>query len=270
MFKGEYAYNGMEKKEREAKEMHKSGKRILTVLVVMVFMLPLVGFAQEIPAVQYGEPQTFDFSNGMPAGFGYADGWTNGNMFNVTWRGKNVQPKEGWVELILDRDAKPTGGIPYAGAELRSHGHYGFGRYEVSMKAIKNDGVVSSFFTYTGPSENNPWDEIDFEILGRDTTKVQLNYFTNGRGNHEYMYDLGFDASEDFHTYAFEWHEDRIEWYVDGVLIHTATKDIPKTPGKIMANVWCGKGVDGWLKPFRDDGLPVAAAYAWITYTPFQ
>ena len=34
------------------------------------------------------------------------------------------------------------------------------------MKAIKNDGVVSSLFTYTGPSEDNPWDEIDVEILG--------------------------------------------------------------------------------------------------------
>ena len=28
------------------------------------------------------------------------------------------------------------------------------------MQAIKNDGVVSSFFTYTGPSDDNPWDEI--------------------------------------------------------------------------------------------------------------
>ena len=37
---------------------------------------------------------------------------------------------------------------------------YSYGYYETSMKAIKNDGVISSFFTYTGPSDNNPWDEI--------------------------------------------------------------------------------------------------------------
>ena len=30
------------------------------------------------------------------------------------------------------------------------------------------------------------------------------------------MYDLGFDASEDFPTYAFEWHKDKIIWFVDG------------------------------------------------------
>lgn len=44
--------------------------------------------------------------------------------------------------------------------------------------------------------------EIDIEVLGKDTTKVQFNYYTNGVGNHEYMYDLGFDASEGFHTYG--------------------------------------------------------------------
>lgn len=37
-----------------------------------------------------------------------------------------------------------------------------------------------------------------------------------------------------------------------------------------MANVWCGKGVDGWLKTFRTDKLPVAAAYEWMKFTPFQ
>ena len=49
---------------------------------------------------------------------------------------------------------------------------------------------------YTGPSDDDPWDEIDFEFLGYDTTKVQLNYYTDGVGGHEYMLDLGFDAYE--------------------------------------------------------------------------
>lgn len=45
---------------------------------------------------------------------------------------------------------------------------------------------------------------INIEILGKDTTKVQFNYFTDSRGDHEFFYDLGFDASEDFHDYAFD------------------------------------------------------------------
>ncbi|MBP3618004.1 MAG: glycoside hydrolase family 16 protein [Lachnospiraceae bacterium] len=196
-----------------------------------------------------------------------ANGWSNGGQFNVTWRKTNCTFTDDKMQLIIDTD---SGKIPYSGAEYRTRKFYGYGRYEVSMKPIKNDGVVSSFFTYTGPSDKNPWDEIDIEFLGKDTTKIQFNYFTNSRGNHEHMHDLGFDASEEFHTYAFEWHEDKIVWFVDGVEVYTATENIPKTRGKIMMNAWCGKGVDGWLKAFDPSNLPITAEYEWFSYTPFE
>lgn len=217
--------------------------------------------------------QYSDFRSGMPEGFEASDGWCNGSMFNVTWRKSNVTFDDGKMQLVIDKDSKPKGGIPYSGGEFRSKDFYGYGRYEISMKAIKNDGVVSSFFTYTGPSDNNPWDEIDIEILGKDTTKVQFNYFVDSKGGHEYMHDLGFDASEDFHTYAFEWHKDSITWFVDGVEVHKVEREpdkLPQTPSKIMANAWCGTGVDGWLNAFKDDNLPVSAEYEWLVFTPFE
>lgn len=211
-----------------------------------------------------------DFSAAAPDTFEASNGWTNGDPFNVFWRDSNVLMKDGQMVLTIDKDPDPQQDIPYSGAEYRSKDFYGYGRYEVSMKAIKNDGVVSSFFTYTGPSDNNPWDEIDIEVLGKDTTKVQFNYFTDGKGEHEFMYDLGFDASEDYHTYAFEWHKDKIVWFVDGKEAHTAEESIPVTPGKIMMNAWCGKGVDSWLKAFDDSNLPLSAEYKTISFTPFD
>ena len=210
-----------------------------------------------------------NFANGASELFEPADGWCNGSMFNVTWRKDNCTFSDGKMQLIIDKDKTPLT-VPYSGGEYRSKEFYGYGRYEVRMKAIKNDGVVSSFFTYTGPSDGNPWDEIDIEILGKDTTKVQFNYFTDGVGNHEYMHDLGFDASEDFHTYAFEWHKDKIVWFVDGVEVYTADKNIPVTESKIMMNAWCGTGVDGWLNAFDDSKLPLIAEYESISYVPFE
>lgn len=192
--------------------------------------------------------------------FECSDGWSNGSMFNCTWRRRNVEFSDGSMKLKIDIDGNGAGPIPYSGAEFRSKDFYGFGMYEVVMKPIKNDGVVSSFFTYTGPTDNNPWDEIDIEFLGKDTTKVQFNYYTNGKGNHEHLYDLGFDASEEFHTYGFDWQADKITWYVDGEAVYSAEKNIPSTPGKIMMNVWPGKGVDGWLKAF-DGTTPLTAEY---------
>lgn len=200
--------------------------------------------------------------------FEIANGWTNGYMFDCTWRRDNVTFEDGIMRLTIDTDGENTK-PKYSGGEYRTKGFYSYGLFEVSMKPIKNKGVVSSFFTYTGPSDNNPWDEIDIEFLGKDTTKVQLNYFTNGVGNHEYMHDLGFDASEEFHTYGFEWLPDSITWYVDGEAIYTATENIPSTPGKVMMNVWPGTGVDAWLKPF-DGTVPLTAEYDWIRVTQYE
>lgn len=204
-----------------------------------------------------------DFRKGATSLFEASDGWTNGNPFDCGWTKNNTSFDNGVLNLTIDKDS--SGQYNYTGAEYRSLEHYHYGYYETSMKAIKNDGVVSSFFTYTGPSENNPWDEIDVEVLGKDTTKVQFNYYTNGVGNHEYMYDLGFDASEGYHTYGFDWQKDYITWYVDGKAVYTATSNIPSTAGKIMMNVWPGIGVNDWLKPF-DGKTPLTASYEWVTY----
>lgn len=204
-----------------------------------------------------------DFRNGETPVFFASDGWGNGSCFDCGWYKQNTSFDGGVLNLTIDKDY--TGRYNYSAAEYRTADFYSYGYYETSMQAIKNDGVVSSFFTYTGPSDNNPWDEIDIEILGKDTTKVQFNYYTNGVGNHEYMYDLGFDASEGFHTYGFDWQPDHITWYVDGKAVYTAYNNIPSTPGKIMMNVWPGTGVDDWLKPF-DGKTPLTARYQWVTY----
>lgn len=191
-----------------------------------------------------------------------ADGWSNGGMFDCTWSSANVGFSDGKLNLSI----YGNGWSGYTGGEYRTNQTFGYGMYDVSMKPAKNDGIVSSFFTYTGPTDGTIWDEIDIEFLGKDTTKVQFNYYTNGVGNHEYLYDLGFDASEGFHHYGFYWGESSITWYVDEKPVYTATKDIPSTPGKIMMNIWNGTGVDSWLN--RYNGVaPLTAQYDWISYT---
>lgn len=71
---------------------------------------------------------------------------------------------------------------------------------------------------------------IDIEILGKDTTKVQLNYYTDGVGKHEYMYDLGFDSSEAFHTYGFDWHSIISHGMLTARLFTLLTRTSPRLP----------------------------------------
>jgi beta-glucanase (GH16 family) len=154
-----------------------------------------------------------------------------------------------------------SGSKPYAGGEYRTRNNYSYGLYQVRMKPAKNTGIVSSFFTYNG----SPWDEIDIEFLGKDTTKVQFNYFTNGAGNHEKIYNLGFDASASYHTYAFNWQPTYIAWLVDGNEVYRATSNIPSHAGKIMMNLWPGTGVDSWLGAYNGK-TPLTASYDWVSY----
>lgn len=205
----------------------------------------------------------FDYAN--TGAWSKADGWSNGGMFNCTWRASNVNFSGGVMNLTINRDYQ--GSKPYSGGEYRTNSTFGYGLYQVRMKPCKNPGIVSSFFTYTGPSDGTPWDEIDIEFLGKDTTKVQFNYFTNGAGNHEYVHNLGFDASTSYHTYAFNWQPNYIAWLVDGREVYRAYSNIPRNPGKIMMNIWPGTGVDSWLGSFNGR-TPLNAYYDWVSYDP--
>lgn len=199
-----------------------------------------------------------DFSVGASDDFHWADGWSNGSVFNCTWRRDNAVIEDGTMRIFVSKE-----GNGYYGGEYRANDTYSYGLYSVCMKAAKCSGVISSFFIYTG----HPWDEIDIEFLGNDTTKIQFNYYTDGVGGHEYIYDLGFDASEEFHEYAFLWEPDRITWFVDGVEVYRAEKNIPSHPGQIMMNVWNTIGVDGWCGRLDESALPATAEYRWINYS---
>ncbi|MBP2312039.1 family 16 glycosylhydrolase [Azospirillum soli] len=196
-----------------------------------------------------------------------ADGWTNGNYMGCGFRAQNLSVSDG--RLALSITEHPTTGTPYACAEYRTRKHYGYGTYAVNLKAVKADGVMTAFSTYTGQPFGHPWDEITFGINGKDTTKAELNYVANGVTNHDVVVDLGFDAAKGFHTYSFEWKPDRITWFADGRPIHTvqsARDDLPQTPGRIYVQLWNGKGETSWLKRFQYPGKPVTAEVAWVRY----
>ena len=202
------------------------------------------------------EEKSVVFSEGYPEGYWARNDRGNGGMFNCAFSRENVKVKDGYLNLILDKTEQG-----YRGAEFRTGEKHGYGFYSVSMKPVKESGVITSFFIYFG----RPWDEIDIEFLGKDTTKIQFNYFTNGVGGHEFVYDLGFDASEEFHEYAFEWREDSITWYVDGKAVYRATEDIPSHEGYLMMNLWnVTDDMAYWPGKFTCEEFPLVAQYEWI------
>jgi cellulose synthase/poly-beta-1,6-N-acetylglucosamine synthase-like glycosyltransferase/beta-glucanase (GH16 family) len=177
-----------------------------------------------------------------------------------------VQMPEGGIKLNVERQAIQD--RAYTAADLATKDtpetKFTFGRFETVFKPTKEPGVVSSFFLY----RFDPWQEIDAEFLGNDTTKILLNVFYNpGQDGDLYNYglrgtpaviELGFDASLEFHRYAIEWEHDEIRWFVDDKLIHVrkagAPTPIPKLPMRFHVNTWpsCSEELAGKFSPTRD------------------
>lgn len=209
-----------------------------------------------------------DFRKGASPAFYAANGYSNGGNFGCVWRESCITYNNNALQITFKEDASD---YKYAGGELRTHKNYGYGYYSTSMKALPMSGIISSFFTYTGRSEGNPHDEIDVEFMGKDTTEVQLNYYVGGKGGHERILKLGFDAAEEFHEYGFLWEEKKITWFIDGKAVHAVEGDnLPKAHGKIMMNTWnpIGFTQDLWAGKFDASKMPCAAEYEWVAYKP--
>lgn len=197
-----------------------------------------------------------------------SDGWSNGSHQGCTWSKEMVEVEGGILRLKLgEMPATPTG---IGCAEVQWRGKRQYGLYEVRMRTAAGKGLVSAFFTYTGPAFDGPHDEIDIEHLGKSPRKVQLNYYTDGEGGHEKMARLPRAGNEAFVTYGFLWEPEKITWFIEGEKVHEATgDDIPVAPGRIMLSLWNGTGqVDDWLGPFDAAGMPHVMEVDWMAYTP--
>lgn len=196
-------------------------------------------------------------------------------MNAARFRPENAATAGGRLALTLDRRQLPD--RRFAGAEQRTRnapeGFHRFGRFETRMRAARGSGVVSSFFLY----RYDPWQEVDVEFLGKDTTRLHLNIFYNpgpegARNNHgdldhqtPVILDLGFDAAADFHSYAIEWEPGVVRWSVDGRPVHEERADrrggrIPDLPMQLMMNIWFSEAAD-WAGPMDPTALPTRAEY---------
>lgn len=202
-------------------------------------------FAARIGGHAPGEAFLVDMRAGMDKKTHYvADLSFSADWINVSFRPANVSFTAHGMQLVATRLGE--GGADYASGEFQRRGFYGYGRYEVVMRASGAPGAVSSFFTHTNEQFGDPHTEIDFEFLGRSPREVHLNYFVNGRDN-PLVVPLWFDASKGAHHYAFEWAPDSIRWYIDGRLVRTITSatspiGIPANSSRVIANLWTGSG----------------------------
>ena len=157
--------------------------------------------------------------------------------FDTDWRREQVAFDNG---MSLSLSPKTKNENQFDGASIRRKRKTHFGRYEVTIQPARGEGIVTGFFTYSGPYYGTRHDEIDIEFLGKDTTQIHLAWFVDGKLRNKFI-NLGFDAADRPRTYAFDWRPDRLTWYAEDKLIfeHTISDGpIPQVPGYLFANLW--------------------------------
>lgn len=208
------------------------------------------------------------FDGPLDTSFWYiSDGYNNGSHQNCQFNRNNVTVANGILSLTITDT--PYGDRDYSCGSIQTNQKYGYGIYETRMKVGKASGTNSAFFTYAGPYQGVPQShEIDFETLGKDTTKTEVNSWVNGDPKGPAIVDLGLDNSQQFVNLAFEWTANKLTFYVNGVAKHSFRgDDVPYEPQLIIPMIWSTDTLTSWMGPFEYPGHPIVTEYSVVSYT---
>ncbi|GLQ52758.1 family 16 glycosylhydrolase [Devosia nitrariae] len=201
-----------------------------------------------------------------------SDGWANGEFQNCTWS-DDVVRAEGGV-LNVGYAPVPAGERDNSCGELQTRQAFGHGTFEARLKTPSGSGLNAAFFTYIGPTQGVPHDEIDFEILLRNTSEVQTTTFVNGvsgdgevgSGEH---HELPYSSDSDFIDFAVTWTPDKIDFYINKELVRTMTEPhtIPTNPMRVFFSLWGTDTLTDWMGEFERPVEPIAMQVDWVAFT---
>lgn len=221
------------------------------------------------PFPQLGEAfiERFDLTS-PSARWLVSDGWANGAYMENDWRAGQLLAGPSGLKLVLAPN--PGGEKPLSSAELRTTQAFRYGYFETRLKAPRDPGLVTGAFTFSQADGVVPNNEIDIEILGRNTRQVELTYHVGGKAR-GHVVKLPFDAADGFHNYAFEWRPGSIRWYVDDVLVHEARGgDVRKltNPQQFFLHLWGSEMLEEWVGPLNPTAGPWTLEVACAAYSP--
>ncbi len=155
--------------------------------------------------------------------------------------------------------------LDYASGLIASSHFQKYGYFEARMRLPRGQGLWPAFWLLAEVSSGV--DEIDvMELLGHDPTTMYMtvhwgeSYPESVSNGAEFS---GPDFSADFHTYAVDWDEDSIEWYVDGELRHAYSgPGVPQTPLYMIANLAVGGTWPG--NPDQTTEFPAVLAIDYV------
>ena len=153
---------------------------------------------------------------------------------------ENAFIKDGVLNIVA-LPAEEGAEKPYTSARLntRYNADFTYGRFEMRAKLPAGQGSWPAFWMMPTDEEYGTWprsgeidilEAVNLKTVAEDGT-VEANVYgtlhygrewpNNSSSGKAYALPDGVNPADDFHTYAIEWQEGEIRWYVDGYLYAT-------------------------------------------------
>lgn len=199
-----------------------------------------------------------------------SDGWSNGDWMENDWRRSQISVAQGVLQLAVSRsDGRSE--KPLAGSEIQTHELFRYGYFETRMRLPRDPGLITAAFTFVKRDPGKASNEIDIEILGQATTRVELTIHEGNRSSTSKKITLPFDSADGFHTYAFDWQPQHVRWYADGRMIHEERgRPVANLvrPQKYILSLWATRKLRPWAGEIDLARGPWALDVACVAYTP--
>ncbi|SMN19889.1 similar to Saccharomyces cerevisiae YLR213C CRR1 Putative glycoside hydrolase of the spore wall envelope [Maudiozyma saulgeensis] len=178
--------------------------------------------------------------------------------YNFVYSGNtNIDDDTG--EILLTMPKHSTGSL------IASTQEFLYGKATVSLKTARSQGVVTAIVLMSQVG-----DEIDFEFLGSQRFDAQTNWYYQTELDYTRMQKqpIYTDSYENYHTYGFDWNEERIIWLIDGRPVRTLFKrdtwdpvthnyKYPQTPARLEIAIWPGGDADNHPGTIEWAGGPI-------------
>lgn len=171
----------------------------------------------------------------------HAPGWVNNELQEYTDSSDNIYVENGNLVLKPIKTVDSNGNVYYTSGRVNTQNKHDFkyGLFEARVKVPKGQGFLPAFWMMpTNENLYGQWPrcgEIDImEVLGNktDTSYGTIHYGNpHSESQGEYTLEEG-SFSEEYHTFSAEWEPGKINWYVDGKLIHTENDWYSVTEGQ--------------------------------------
>ncbi len=152
----------------------------------------------------------------------------------------------------------PAGALD--GGEMRTKSLFQFGTYRTRLKVADAPSTLTAFFLYRAPDYQQ---EIDIEIFGDSSGKVMFSTYSGGAQTNTVTKVLPFDSTAGYHEYAIDYRKGSVRFLVDGTLMQTWTRGVPRGSMYLYLNSW----FPSWLPGQAPDSDRTTSA-DWIDYTP--